>query len=59
LLIRTRTELEGFNSRLKKYVGASKPNNFKAIKISQQEEVSSSLKYTQTLAGAPILPSRK
>ena len=56
---RTNNNVEGYNSKLKKYVGAAKPNIFKAINVFQQEEVNSTLKYTQALAGANIPVRRK
>jgi len=56
---RTNNNVEGHNSKLKKYVGAAKPNIFKAINVFQQEEVNSTLKYTQALAGANIPGRRK
>jgi hypothetical protein len=42
---RTNNHVEGYNNKLKKWIGAKAPNIFKAIGIFQQAEVDSALKF--------------
>ena len=44
---RTNNNVEGYNNRLKNFVGAASPNIYKAAEIFQQEEVQSAIKYAK------------
>ena len=43
---RTNNHVEGYNVKLKKFIGAKAPNIFKAIEVFQKEKVNSALKYS-------------
>ena len=42
---KTNNNLEGYNSRLRKFIGSANPNIFKAITVLQNEDLNASVKY--------------
>ena len=47
---KTNNHLEGYNKKLRNFVGAKAPNIFKAVKVFQEEEVDAALKYNRALS---------
>jgi len=47
---KTNNHLEGYNKKLKKFVGAKAPNIFKAVKVFQEEEEDAALKYNRAFS---------
>ena len=46
---KTNNHLEGYNKKLKNFVGAKAQNIFKAVKVFEEEEVDAALKYNRVL----------
>ena len=56
---RTNNNVEGYNLKLKKFVGAANPHIYKAIKVFQREELAGHYKYVHANAGKSPPPRKR
>ena len=56
---RTNNNIEGYNNKLKLYVGAAKPNIYKILQILKNEETSTDKAFRQAIATPPFKPPPK
>ena len=52
---KTNNHLEGYNKKLKNFIGANAPNIYKAVKVFQEEEVDAALKYNRALSQDTVI----